>query len=231
MSPGPRHNLRTRRRGLTLIELTIGLAMLGMILMASAGLMTATAAGWKGTETSFLFASLRDRAGARVEDVLTSARCVVQTVTPATAGQASSVFFWKTDGVTGTANGKAEFGEMALVEFDPATSAIYLYEAVPTATMTAPQLALATAYDWGDPKAATLPAYFKSQTWVSKTLLIGSPATGGAAVTAAAFACFSSSGSKPVLTYSLTLAANGLSTIRQGSATLRLYQVPLNLSL
>ena len=125
------------RRGLTLAELILGTAMLGIVMMAAAGLMTAVAAGWKSGDTVARVANVGDRAGLRVEESLAAALYVLQVKAPASAGAASYVFYWKSDGVTGVADGKAQLGEMALIEFDPTTKAVRLYEPLAASAMTA----------------------------------------------------------------------------------------------
>lgn len=217
------------RRGLTLAELIIGSAMLGIVMMATAGLMAAVAAGWKNGETVTRTANVSDRAGLRVEDAISTAFYVLQAKAPASAGAASYVFYWKTDGITGVIDGKAQLGEMALIEFDPTTKAVRLYEPIAAAQMTAQQLSVAAASDWGDPTSPDVVTYFKNQTFVqAPTTLIGGQ-SGASEVSAATFGFFTTPGAKPVVSYSLTMRQNGLPIARQGTVTLRIGQKPRNL--
>ena len=225
----PPNHLRARRRGLTLAELILGMAMLGIVMMAAAGLIAAVAAGWKSGDAVARTANVAERAGQRVEDALAAALYVLQVKAPATAGANSYVFFWKTDGITGLADGKAQFGEMALIEFDPATKAILLYEPMAGSAMTSAQFATASNSDWGDPTSPDVVTFFKQQTFVqAATTLIGGQ-SGASEVSAATFTSFATPGAKPLVSYSLTMAQGGLPVARQGTVTLRAGQKPRNI--
>lgn len=223
------------RRGLTLAELILGLAMLGIVMMAAAGLMAAVAAGWKSGDASARTASVSERAGFRLEESLTNAFHVFQTdwVNNSGGGNGNAqtgVFFWSRDDVTGVADGKAQFGEAALVVFDKNAKAVLLYEAIPRASMTSAQRTAAEQSSWGDPADPLVVSYWRSQSFVAapKTLIGGQ--SGASEVTAATFKYFAASGAKPVVAYDLTMTQGGLPVSRQGTVTLRVAQKPRNIS-
>jgi prepilin-type N-terminal cleavage/methylation domain-containing protein len=218
------------RRGLTLAELICATAMLGIVLMAASALISASAAGWKHTDVAYRVANLSDRAGSRVEEQLTAALCVLQVKTPTSAGGAAYLFYWKSDGITGGEDGKAQFGEVALIEFDPTQKSVRLYEPIAASAMTPSQLQLAQGADWGDPTSADVVAYYKTMGFVAAPQkLIGGQA-GASEVTSATFSSYAPVGAKPAVSYSIALTQNGLAATRQGTVTLRAARKPKNLS-
>lgn len=224
----PTHRPCRSRPGLTLAELICATAMLGIVLMAASALIAAVAAGWKNTESAYKVANVSDRAGSRLEEQLVAALSVLQVKPPATAGGATHLFYWKSDGITGTEDGKAQFGEMALIEYDPASRAVRLYEPLAAAAMTAQQLSLAQGSDWGDPAAAEVVAYYKTMSFLAAPVTLIGGQAGASEVTAATFTSYAVVGAKPAVGYSIALMQNGLAAARQGSITLRAGRKPRN---
>ena len=214
------------RRALTLAELIVALAMFGVIAMAVSSFALAVAAGWRNGDDAFRLANLANRSGNRVQDVIGKMRYVAQAMPATTAGTRSHLFYWAGDATV--ADGKAQLGEMALLEYDPATRAIWLYEPIATAKMTAGQLATASGSDWGDPASASIVAFFKSLDLVGpRTIVIGGQ-NGASAVTAASFTFAAAGNAKPIVTYSLQLAQNAAVTASEGSIVLHAALVPRN---
>lgn len=232
MSRDPQH-LRARR-GLTLAELIVGTAMLGIVAMAASGLISAVAAGWKSGETITRMANVRERAGLRIEDAIAPAFHVFQTAWVGDSGGGNGnakagVFFWASDGITGVVDGKAQLGEASLILYDKTSKAILLYEAIPRASMTSAQLAAAQQGDWGNPSDPMVVQYWLSQGFVAppKRLIGGQP--GASEVLDATFTLFAPSGAKPVVTYTVSMTQNGLAVERQGTVTMRAAQRPRNI--
>ena len=235
MNRGPNQPRACRaRRGLTLAELILGTAMLGIVMMAAAGLISAVAAGWKSGETITQTGNVAERAGLRVEEAVAPAFHVFQTGWVGNSGGGvgnakAGVFFWASDGITGVADGKAQFGEVSLILYDKNTKAMLLYEPIPRASMSTAQLAAAQQGDWGNPADPLVVQYWLSQTFVAppKTLIGGQ--SGASEVRDATFNCFATSGAKPVLSYTLAMKQRGVDVERQGTITLRAAQRPRNI--
>ena len=217
-------------RAFTLAELLIATAILGAIALAAAAFMSAAAAAWKGGDDAFRLANLSARSGDRVENVIAKMLYVLQAQPSTSGGTASYLFFWESDAISGSADGQAALGEMALLEFDPTTNAVWLWEPIATSKMTSAQLANAQNTNWGDPTASSIITYYKGLDFIAPRQVVIGGQTGASLVTACSFGFTATSGNRPIVTYSLTLKQGTLTTSAQGSVALRLGQQPTNLN-
>lgn len=206
----------------------MSLAMLGIIALAVASFTLAVAAGWRNDDGAFRLANLSARAGGRVQDAIARMLYVAQ-AQPATArGTRSYLFFWARDAITGLADGKAQLGEMALLEYDPTSNGIWLYEPIASGAMTGGQLATASDSDWGDPTSPAIVTYFKGLDFVGVRQTVIGGQSGASAVTAASFTFVATPGLKPIATYSIQLRQGTAVTTSEGSIVLHTAQAPRN---
>lgn len=217
---------RTRRRGLTLPELIIGSAMLAMIGTALTSFTLAMSAGWANSDRQFKVENASKRTGDQLESALSGMLYVAQNKTPTTQSPSSYVFYWAKDGVNVAADQKAQLGEMALLEFDPATKSIRLF-APRTSGLNGTQTATLNADAWGDPTLPAIVTYFKSLDSVEMTPIVGGAAS-GVDVESATFTHFTPVGSKPMTSYLLNLANGTASDSNSGTVPMRGGRKPTN---
>src|SRR5580704_10727781 len=122
---------RTIRRGFTLVELMLGLAITALVMAALAAFVGAVGQGWEGSDGTQDAALEARQAYVRVQNQLSSALYVGQVMAGSLDGSAATpggVFYWAQD-----TNGDAgpQTGEMALIQHDPTTQTLWLYEFSP----------------------------------------------------------------------------------------------------
>ncbi len=204
---------------MTAVELSIGLVITTMVMGAISSLWYAMGTTWKisgAAQGAGLTASI---ASARIEARIRASRYFFQfaagslTTTPATP---ASLFYWKDDNWTASPDGIVQIAEMALIEHDPVTKKIYVYEAMPAASMSAAQLTRAgTNATAADMTASTSPAAFKKLDFVKQAILTDAVTYASFNVPTATF------GARPVIEYTLKVSRpEGVST-QYGSASPR----------
>jgi type II secretory pathway pseudopilin PulG len=219
------------RRGLTMVELIIGTVILGMIGLAVASFTVATSTGWRNSEETYRVANLGTRSSQQVQDRLSKALAIVRPA-PATQPTSSSyVFFWSNDAYGTASDGKAQFGEMALLEYDAAAQAVYLYEPKSPSGLSASDQALLASDNWGDPaQMPTIVSYFKSSSVVKPARAIVGGVTGSPGVSSAAFAAFKPTGGKPLAMYDIVIGSGDAAAHSYGSIALRAAKTPQNVN-
>jgi prepilin-type N-terminal cleavage/methylation domain-containing protein len=231
-NPTSRHVQRSRsRRGLTMVELSIGLAVMGVTLVAMSSFLSAVSQSWANSQNELKASNAASVAKAQMQDVLGAMLHVVQNKQGGAEGESSHVFFWKHDALVND-DGLAQFGEMALLEYDPAVSALRLYEAKPAAEMNAAELTLAQSSEWGDPTSPDIIGFFKSSSVVgTPTTVVGRSGAdeSGIDVRSATLECFDPEGGKPMTNFDLTISDDGVATRSYGSVAMRGSRVPENL--
>jgi hypothetical protein len=159
------------------------------------------------------------QAVSRLESTLRPAKYIFQSTAGSTDGKttpSASVLFWKADNWNNASDGAVEIAEMALIEHDPAAGKLYLYQAIPKASMTASQITRASGVAlWADLSNPSTLATFKGYDFVQKTVL--SESVTGAQFTARSAA----SGGRPTLEYTLVLSRAGGSSRVYSVASLR----------
>jgi hypothetical protein len=216
-SPPAGASPRARRRALTLIELCIGMLVTTMVLGALSAMWFAVAHAWNSSTASQGVALTGNLAAVRLESTFRAAKYLCQYNVGSVDGKttpAASVFFWKGD--AWTTDAAVEFGELALIEHDPVTKRLYLYEAMPIALMTADQQTRASIrVTWADLVATGTPAAFKAYDFVQKKVL--SEAVSGALFNVPT----NRPAARPSIEFTLTVSRPGGDALVYGSASLR----------
>lgn len=219
---------RTRKHALTLPELIIGTAMLAIIGAALASFTTAMAAGWTNSDSQFKIENATKRTSDALESTLAGMRYVAQSKASTSSSPGSYVFYWSKDGVSASADRKAQLGEMALMEYVPADKTVWVYKPKTTG-LTASQKATLQSDTWGDQTSAEILTYFKGLDSIEKVPLVGG-ATSGIDVNSANFNYFTPTGSKSMTSYQLELKKGTATKSSSGSVPMRAGQKPTNFS-
>jgi hypothetical protein len=133
-----------RSRGFTFIELTMGLTITSLVMLALSVVCIAVAKAWHETDYSRAAWLSGHGATSTVQLSLRDARYLGRVVTGninANPAVPASIFYWSTDDFGGTNDGKIEIAEMALLEFDPAAGTLTRYKVQLPANPTASQYA------------------------------------------------------------------------------------------
>jgi hypothetical protein len=221
------------RRGLTFVELTIGMAISAVIMLALASFVSAVGRGWKNSEEQFKARSVSHQSVAQLRDVLSNMLCVVQTKVGDTAGSNAYLFCWYKDSWGGAADLKAQWGEMALIEYEPSTKTVWIYLPKDVSAMTAQQKGYAELDDWGDYSSDSIVSLFRASAinLPRRPLVGGATDNGGASVSSAQFGYFAATNGKPVASYQLTLVTDGAFESACDNVPFRAAQQPTNLTL
>lgn len=150
-----------RRRGFTMIELCLAIAITAMVATALTTFAFSMTQYWRETEDRQQLQVSTAQARNMIAPVFESARglgCVTNNATP-------SAFFWLEDTLGGSADQKTQFGEMALLQYDNATKTIYLYQANTSLNLAGSLTASAvlSSSDMANPNFITL---YRQQTWL-----------------------------------------------------------------
>jgi hypothetical protein len=112
------------RTGFTFVEMCIAMsltAMTGLAIFAFASVTTRT---WSATEHTHQLDVTSLQAGALMTNMVERSRALAHV-----SGTPPRVFLWLTDAFDGSADGQAQFAEMALIEYDASSKSVYLYTA------------------------------------------------------------------------------------------------------
>ncbi len=183
-SPGvPGEGVRgARRSGFLLVELIIGLVIVALVMMGAAAIMTAVSAGWDDQDLTRSTQMQANQTYLRIQRILQNANYICYYApgaisgSPATAG---SIFFWQDYGLQtpGMPITDPYLGEMGLIEYDPTTETIWLYEnSAPSSSDPTQMQQLTSQSDF-----AAFVAAFPGESWVAKQSLGGpgsEPGTG-----------------------------------------------------
>lgn len=209
---------RAARPGMTLVELCIGMVVTAMVLAALSAMWFGVAHAWAGSTASQGVALTGNLAAVRLESTFRAAKYLCQYTVGSVDGKSTpvgSVFFWKND--AWTADGAVQIAELALIEHDPVTKRLYLYEALPATSMSADQQTRASIrVTWTDLVASGTPGTFKTYDFVQKKVL--SEAVAGASFNVP------TSGKpnlRPSFEFTLTVSRPGGDLLVYGTASLR----------
>jgi prepilin-type N-terminal cleavage/methylation domain-containing protein len=229
--------IRGRRRGFTLAELVLGMAITALVMSAVAAVMMSVAQGWdEGQNVQALSLSLL-QLQVRLGRIFQGAAYVAQSQAGSLSGGGSpaQIYFWMNDNWNGSSDGVPEAGEMGLIVFDSTTHSIYLYSAIPASAMSSGQLAAAgTEVSWSASESPTAIAAFEGNSWVQKTTLAGpgsyAMTTNTIAVTGVHVAVdwLGSTSQKPTVEFQVALARGSETATMYGSFVLRLADQPPN---
>ncbi len=207
------------RQGMSLVELCIGIVITTMVVGALSALWFAVAETWVKSGSSQNVTLTGNQAVSRLESTLRTAKYIFQCNAGSTDGKttpAASILFWKADNWNGAADGAVQVAELAVIEHDPASGRLYLYQAIPKASMTASQITRASGVTlWNDLSSASTLTAFKGYDFVQKTVL-------SEAITGALFAARTApAGGRPTLEYTLILSRAGTTSRVYSLASLR----------
>ena len=107
------------RRGLTFVELVIGMAITAMVAVAVSAVMTSTSRGWEHSREIEQQTSQTSMTMVRINKVLRNAKQIGAVRVGGISGgvgQPATVLFWKADL---NRDGKIQFSELAMLEHDP----------------------------------------------------------------------------------------------------------------
>jgi hypothetical protein len=220
------------RRALTFVELTIGMAITAVLMMALATFASAVSKGWQNSQIQFKARSVSNQSVAQLRDMLSGMLCVVDAKIGDASGSSAYFFCWYKDSWGGAADLKAQWGEMALIEYEPATKTVWLYLPKDASAMNSQQTGYAQQEDWADFSSDYMINLFRASTinQPRRALVGGATGDGGTSVTTAQFGYYAATNGKPVATYQLSLVTNGALEPANDNVTLRAAQVPKNLS-
>jgi len=111
----------TPHRGLTLVELCIGMAVMSMIGVALVGFSLSISTQWRSGDGQRQLSVSTEQARRVLASAVQSSRAVCSISSTGNP----SVLLWQNDNVT--ADNTIQLGELMLIEFDPATQSVYAY--------------------------------------------------------------------------------------------------------
>jgi len=217
-------------RGLTLPELVLAVAVTGIIAAAAASFAATLGQAWAHNGAEQNVTRVAGLGGSRIEGRLRSALYIARATDGVADGSGRPVlFYWRHDSFGGKADKRAQAGEMALIELDPAAQAVLLYEPPDEAAMDPAMLVAAAADDWDDLTAASAVQAFKDLNLAVPRPLIGG-AGGEVAATGGRFDAFYPTGGKPLAVYDLQAERQGRTGTAGGSVMIRSRKEPTNVT-
>ncbi|MFT3785245.1 MAG: prepilin-type N-terminal cleavage/methylation domain-containing protein [Tepidisphaeraceae bacterium] len=209
-------NFDRAARGLTLMELMVGLVITSVAMLALSTFVSAVSNGWTHANSTATTAVTVDRTSSQVDSVLRNSLAIVQKKLPTSSSKSSYLFVWRYDGAGGIQDGVAAVGEMNLLEFDPTTYTIWLYAPYAESAMSASQLIDAYTTNWGDLSSPTVAEAFKTRSCVAPRRAIVGPgsatATTVSRVLSGYFDCRTNSGGSTVALYNFSLVPGNATT-------------------
>jgi prepilin-type N-terminal cleavage/methylation domain-containing protein len=212
--------IAAKKRGLTLVELVLGLVVVSMVAGATGAMMTAVGAGWAHGNQVEVSTSVSTQAMVRIQKILRAAKQIGVCRTGGISGspsQSAAVLIWKGD-ING--DGHIQVSELALIEHqssaNPASAQLVCWELVFPSTWTTAQkqaqdLTLADDAIYSDAEIDS----FKATTNVRAAGIV-------TCVTAAEFHRIDSSGTvRPALEYALKFNKDGVVIVKYGRTTSR----------
>lgn len=197
-----------RQRAFTLVELCIGMMVMGFVAVVLATFASAMSHQWRYSEGQ-QHLDVTARQGLRLlRPVVQSSRAIGHIYTTPTA----AVFLWQNDKLDRP--NIAQFGEMALIEYDDLSKTIYLYEPDPEFDLELNAMAVeaVTNADMANPTVVEL---FKAQPWLKPRRAILGPGESAAALSRVTSCTFSqpqdsgTGGVLPMVALDATLERNG----------------------
>ncbi|HQY88172.1 MAG TPA: prepilin-type N-terminal cleavage/methylation domain-containing protein [Tepidisphaeraceae bacterium] len=221
---------RTSARGLTLIELVMGISIMAIVLTALGAFTAAAGKGWQNSTQTQGENAVMQRVAKQFERVAGEVLYVVQTQNTDSARKTNGYLFcWNDDSITGAANGVAEIGEMMLVEYVPSKNTIWLYRR--KAALSAAELLLAQNAQW-DPASTSSVSDFKKLAFVDTPIALignGKASGNGVKVTGASFKFYAPTNALPTISFTAELISNDSSFRSASSLTLRTGRKPSNM--
>ena len=205
------------RRGFTAAELSIAMLVVGLVAAAAAALILAVSQGWTHAERGATAQVTVSRACLNVEQVMRGARMIGRwrdgTLNDC-GSPTANVIVWRED-MNG--DGKVQFEEVAVIEFDGPNLRLVLYKAEfpNAATRAAANTTFASRDALNESDAID---QFKASSYT-----VAMPLTRNGEVTGAWFnvVAANNKGSRPSFEFALKFDVGGQTTMQYGTATLR----------
>jgi hypothetical protein len=215
-----KHLTHTCKRGLTIVELVIGLVVLSMVAGATGALMVAVGTGWTHGNQIEVGTSMSTQAMVRIQKILRAAKQIGVCRTGGISGspsQAAAVLLWKGD-LNG--DGLVQASELALIEHqfnsDPTAAQLVCWEISYPMTWTSAQKQAA------DTTLANDAIYADAEIAAFKAMANVRAAGIVTCVTAAEFHRIDSSTTvRPALEYALKFNKDGMEIVKYGRSTSR----------
>jgi hypothetical protein len=201
------------------MEMLIGMAITAIVLLALTAAAVSVADAWVASDGTEQLQIQCAQIFNRLEYYLSPCKYIVQVQPGSLDGSAAtpgSVLYWAYDGWNGLADGGIEAGEMALIQHDPTTQTLWLYEPIPVSQMSPAQLTAAgTPLSYSTVSNSSWVATFKALNYVTATPL-------GHNVAGATFAAdnVSSTTQRPVVEITLALNRSPQPAITQYNAVM-----------
>jgi hypothetical protein len=221
---------RRQSHGFTVVELSMGLVIVSMIMLAIAGIMTAVAQAWTDQEMNQSIQVQANQVYVRVQHILSAAKYVAQYNAGSLNGSSIGyIIFWRADDYPASPNDETvQSGEMAAIAQDPTTSTLWLYEAIPYSQMSSTQYTAAGVVQpwsyWTNPSNI---AAFQTSNFLQKIPLGGPGNLSNPSyylqVNGATFYVYSLAGTSqlPVIEFALAFSRNNQSLNLYSSTTFR----------
>jgi hypothetical protein len=183
--------------------LLIGLSISAIVLTALAAASYAVAQTWESDDGTQQLPIQATQVVARVRHYLSAAKYAGLVQPGSLTGSATGgyVFYWANDNWGGTSDSVPQIGEMALIQHDPTTGYLWLYQPIPVAQMTPAQITAAgTVITWAEMNDPSWVTTFKGLNYVTAAKL-------GTSVKGATFVAdwFSSTTQRPMIEVTLVL--------------------------
>lgn len=163
-------------KGFLLVELIMGLVIVALVMLGAAAMMEAVSQGWNDQDISHSTQMQANQTYLRIQKALEGVKYVCYSTPGALTGTPATpacIFFWQDyDLQTGTIT-DPYLGEMALIQYDPTTQTIWLYQNLSPSSGDSNQMQQLTSQS----DFAAYVADFPSESFVTKQAL-GGPGTG-----------------------------------------------------
>ncbi|GIW76224.1 MAG: hypothetical protein KatS3mg104_1287 [Phycisphaerae bacterium] len=154
-------------RGLTLIEMCLGIAITAMTGMAIVGFMMTATQTWQATEEGLSLDLSSRQAGTILGQVIETSKAL-----GLVDSSRKGLLIWQDDAYNGLADGKVQLAELAMIQYDPETSSLWLLVADPAKTASAgtePSEVIPTE----QLNRTSVMDQFASRSWLSHRLILG----------------------------------------------------------
>ena len=209
---------RRPRAAMTLVELSMGLVVTSMVMAALASFWFAVARTWNSSSAQS--ASLGGNLAAiRMENAIRQAKYLIQYRAGSVDGAASPtarLFYWAADNWPSARDEAPQLAELALIEHDAVGKRLYLYQAIPWASMSTDQRNRAGGVpSWTELSQTGTADTFKTYDFVTKTVF----AEGVAG--AMFYVPPESSTTRQMLEHAITTQRGNQNSVEYGTASLR----------
>ncbi len=113
-----------RRRGFTFVELCLAMCVTAMVAIALAAFAAAGAQSWRQSEHIQQLQVSSQQGTNLTTRIVESSRALASVIE-----EPPSLLLWLTDSFDGAADAKAQFAEMALIEYDAELKSVFFYRA------------------------------------------------------------------------------------------------------